>query len=98
MTFIQIVEFGTGRIDELNSFFDAWIVRTERQRIPHRAILQADRDAPNRYVLTVEFPSREQGMLNSARPQTAEFAAFLSDIADGPLGFRNFDVLRDDRL
>src|SRR4051794_14015200 len=98
MTFIQMVEFSTSRIDELNAFFDGWITRTEGQRIPHRALLQADRDAGNRYVLTVEFVSHEQGMLNSARPQTAEFAAFLNEIADGPLGFCNLDVLRDDRL
>ena len=37
-------------------------------------------------------------MENSSRPQTGEFAAFLNAIADGPLTFRNLDVLREEQL
>jgi hypothetical protein len=92
--FTQIVEFATGRIDELNTYFDEWIDRSEGDRIAHRAVLQADRDTPGAYLLTVEFSSRDEALANSARPRTGEFAAFLAEIADGPLGFRNLDVLR----
>jgi len=98
VTFTQIVEFATGRIEELNSYFDDWIARSEGDRIPHRAVLLADRDTPGTYVLTVEFSSRETAIENSARPRTGEFSAFLGQIADGPLGFRSFDVLRVEDL
>ena len=98
MKFAQNVSFTTGRIDELNSYFDDWIARSEGDRIPHRAVLLADRDTPGAYVLTVEFSSRETAIENSARPRTGEFSAILGQIADGPLGFRSFDVLRVEDL
>ena len=46
----------------------------------------------------VEFSSYDQGMENSNRPATAEFAAFLAGICDGPPTFRNLDVLREEDL
>jgi hypothetical protein len=98
MKFTQNVSFTTDRIDELNSYFDDWIARSEGDRIPHRAILLSDRDTPGSYQLTVEFASREAAVENSARPRTTEFAGFLGQISDGPLGFRSFDVLRVEDL
>ena len=79
MTFRQIIEFRTSRIDDFNAYFDDWIRASEGDRIPHRAVLQADRDAENVYLLTVEFSSHEQAMENSVRPRTGEFARFLGD-------------------
>ena len=98
MRFIQIVEFTTSRIIDLDQYFDAWIIRTQGDRIPHRAVVTKDRDEDNKYVLTVEFASHDQGMENSNRPATAEFASFLAEISDGPLAFRNLDVLREEDL
>jgi hypothetical protein len=96
MKFTQIIEFSTSRIDEFNANLDAWMARTEGRRIPHRAVLRRDRDAENVYLLMVEFSSYETGMENSSRPETGEFAAFLREISDGALGFRNLDVLREE--
>jgi hypothetical protein len=98
MKFAQIIEFRTSRITELNLYLDSWMARTEGDRIPHRAVLTEDRDADNRYLLTVEFASHGLGVENSHRPATAEFAAFLAGIAEGPPTFRNFDVLRQEDL
>jgi hypothetical protein len=96
--FTQIVEFTTDRIDELNSYFDDWIARSEGDRVPHRAVIQADRDKPGTYLLIVEFASPELAMENSGRPRTAEFGAFLGTIIDAPPTFRNLDVLREEDL
>ena len=71
-----------------------WKVATEGRRIPHRAVLTKDRDREDVYLLTVVFSSYEQAMENSSRPETAEFAAFLGKISEGPLTFRNLDELR----
>jgi hypothetical protein len=98
MKFAQIIEFETSRIDEFNANLDAWMVRSEGHRVPHRAVLRRDRDAENRYLLMVEFSSYERGMENSNRPETAEFATFLAGMCDGPLKFRNLDVLREENL
>ena len=98
MKFAQIIEFRTSRIDEFNANLDRWMTTTQGRRIPHRAVLRQDRDAENLYLLMVEFSSYDQGMENSNRPETGEFAASLADICDGPMKFRNLDVLRDEDL
>lgn len=98
MRFAQTIEFRTSRIDDLNSYFDAWIARTEGERIPHLAGLHRDRDSADVYQLVVEFSSHATGMENSGRPQTGEFATFLASICEGPMTFRSFDVLREDQL
>ena len=98
MKFAQIIEFTTGRIDDFNTRLDEWTARSEGHRIPHRAVLRRDRDTPDRYLLMVEFASYEQGMENSSRPETGEFAAFLAGISDSALTFRNLDVLREEDL
>ena len=98
MKFTQIIEFTTTRIDEFNANLDAWMTKTEGDRIPHRAVLRRDRDADNVYLLLVEFASHEEGMKNSSRPATGEFAAFLTEISDGEPTFRNLDVVREEDL
>jgi hypothetical protein len=98
MKFTQIIDFQTRRIEDLNNYFDAWIARTNGQRVPHRAVMHRDRDADHVYQLVVEFVSFETGMENSRRPQTGEFASYLASICDGPLKFRNLDVLRIEQL
>jgi hypothetical protein len=98
MKFAQIIEFSTGRIDEFNAGLDKWMASTEGHRVPHRAVLRGDRDVLNRYLLMVEFASYEQGMENSGRAETGEFAAFLAGISDSALTFRNLDVLREEDL
>ena len=98
MKFAQIIEFTTTRIDEFNTNLDAWMAKSDGHRIPHRAVLRSDRDADNVYLLMVEFSSYEEGMENSSRPETGEFAAFLSEISEGALKFRNLDVLREEDL
>src|SRR4249920_1552204 len=98
MKFAQIIEFTTARIDEFNAGLDEWMATSDGHRIPHRAVLRRDRDAQDRYLLMVEFASYEVGMENSSRPETGEFAAFLAKLCDGPLKFRNLDVLREEDL
>jgi hypothetical protein len=98
MKFAQLIEFRTSRIDDFNANLDAWMTRTEGNRIPHRAVLSRERDADDQYLLMVDFPSYDQGMENSKRPETSEFAAFLARISEGPLTFRNLDVLREEDL
>jgi hypothetical protein len=98
MKFAQIIEFATGRIDEFNAGLDEWLARSEGHRIPHRAVLRRDRAAQDHFLLMVEFASYEQGMENSGRPETGDFATFLAGISDSSLTFRNLDVLREEDL
>jgi hypothetical protein len=95
MPFIQIIEYKTSRIDELNAALDDWLKATEGKRAASRGAQTKDRDATNTYVQIVEFPSYEEAMANSSLAETSEFAAKLASLCDGPPSFRNLDVLRE---
>ena len=99
MKFTQIIEFPTSRIDDFNAHLDAWITETEGHRIPHRAVV-LHRTATPRTSTCSRWSSRPTTMAwrTPAAPRPAEFAAFLAAISDGPLAFRNLDVLRTEDL
>jgi quinol monooxygenase YgiN len=98
MSFVQIIEFTTSRIDEAEAVMDEWVTATEGKRAASRALLTEDRDHPGSYVQIVEFPSYEQAMDNSALPETSAFASRLLALCDGQPSFRNLDVRRTDAL
>ena len=95
MSFLQIIEFTSSRVDELDALLDEWLERTQGKRTAIRGVQARDRDRPNTYVQIVEFPSYEEAMANSELPETAEVAARLAELCDGPPTFRNLDVARD---
>jgi hypothetical protein len=96
MTFIQIIEFQTNRIDELQALMDEWLAATEGQRTATRAVTTGDLDRPGTYVQIVEFPSFDVAMENSDLPATSDFAEKMMELCEGPATFRNLDVLRDE--
>jgi hypothetical protein len=96
--FIQIIEYKTSRLDELNVALDAWLDKTSGTRAATRGVQTRDRDAANTYVQIVEFPSYEEAMANSRLPETGEFAAQLAALCDGPPTFRNLEVLREEQM
>ncbi|MEV6876821.1 hypothetical protein [Amycolatopsis sp. NPDC051128] len=96
--FVQTIEFNTTRIDELTSAMDAWLAETEGSRVPTRGVLTKDRDRADTYVQIVEFPSYEEAMENSNRPETTAFAKSMAELCDGPAVFRNLDVLREEAM
>jgi hypothetical protein len=98
MPFIQIIEYKTSRIDELDAALDVWLEKTAGKRAATRGVQTQDRDAENTYVQIVEFPSYEDAMANSKLPETSEFAEQLASLCDGPPTFRNLDVLREELM
>lgn len=98
MTFVQIIEYTTSRADGLDALFEEWVERTEGTRTATRVAQTRDRDRPNTYVQIVEFPSYEQAMANSELPETAEVAARLTELCDGPPTFRNLDIVQEMRM
>jgi hypothetical protein len=96
MKFVQLIEFKTGDIDAFNRTLDDWLAKTTGIRTVSRAMQGKDRDNEGTYINIIEFPSYEAAMENSNRPETAEFAASLAKLCDGPPTFRNFDVTREE--
>jgi hypothetical protein len=96
--FIQIIEYKSSRIEELNAALDGWLEATKGKRAATRGVQTKDRDTPNTYVQIVEFPSYEEAMANSNLPETSEFAAKLASLCNGSPTFRNLDVLREEQM
>jgi quinol monooxygenase YgiN len=96
--FVQLIEFKTGDIDAFNRTLDEWLAKTSGVRTSSRGMQGRDRDNERTYINIVEFPSYEAAMENSNRPETAEFAAQLAKLCDGPPTFRNLDVIREEDM
>jgi len=98
MRFIQMFEFTTTRIDEVDALMEKWVAQSEGRRRVDRSVLTAYRDRPQTYVQIVEFASYEEAMQNSALPETAEFAQGLAELCEEPPRFRNLELVRTDEL
>lgn len=90
--FIQVIEWSTSRIDEVQE-----LGRARRDEMsqdgPVRVSVTADRNTPGRYMTIVEFPSYEAAMQNSKDPRTDEFARQMAALCDGPPVFHDLDVI-----
>jgi hypothetical protein len=94
MTFIQIIEYTTDRFDEMQALGEQ-MRQTYAADAKFTALtMTKDRDAQNRYVTIVEFPSYEEAMANSSAPETQEFAAQMQQLSTSAPRFLNLDVVR----
>jgi hypothetical protein len=98
MGFIQIIDYRSSRVEDMQGVEEEWIKATEGQRTARRSILCRDRNDPDRYVEVVFFDSYESAMQNSALPATAAFADKLAGLTEGPQTFRDLDVITDREL
>lgn len=92
--FVQIIEFKSSRIDEIQALADERSPRLREGSTVQRVTMTADRDRPGYYFTIAEFDSYESAMENSNRPETNEFAAQMAKLCDGPPTFYNLDVHR----
>ncbi len=90
--FVQIIEFRTSRLDEMKALSEEFRDRRADATFV-RGLVTADRDREGVYRMIVEFPSYEEAMANSHRPETDEFAGRMAELCDGPPSFYNLDVI-----
>ena len=95
MAFVQVIEFRTSKIDEMERVGDAWQAAIGSDRKARRRLLCKDRDTAGRYFNIVMFDSYEQAMENSNHPTTQEFSNKMMALADGPATFYNLEVVDD---
>jgi quinol monooxygenase YgiN len=96
MKFVQIIEYKTSRIDEVDKLTDEYVKNTEGKRSNGHAMRTKDRDNPGTYLEIVEFESYDAAMRNNDLPETQDFASKMMAICDGEPIFRNLDVQRED--
>ncbi|MCU1454700.1 MAG: hypothetical protein JWN46_2846 [Acidimicrobiales bacterium] len=95
MGFVQIIEFRTSKIDEMEKVGDQWEAAAGGDRTAERRVLCEDRDNAGRYFNIVFFDSYEAAMENSNLPATQEFSQKMMALADGEPTFYNLDVIED---
>lgn len=92
--FVQIIEYTTSKRDEMDKINEEFLAATEGRRTVARAIETSDRDQPNRYIDIIEFPSYEEAMKTNNLPETGAMAEKMTALCDGPVIFRNLDVMQ----
>ncbi len=93
--FIQIIEYKTSRIDEVDKMLDEFVNSTQGKRTTSRVSSTADRDQPNTYVDIVEFPSYDAAQKNNELPEVQRISEQMAKLTDGAPIFRNLDVRRE---
>ncbi|MFJ8488331.1 hypothetical protein ACIRBZ_08065 [Streptomyces sp. NPDC094038] len=94
MTFVQIIDFETDRIDELKALADEMGSRLGgRENSPTRRLILRDRSRPGHYLGVIEFNSYEEAMQNSSDPETSKFAEQMAALCTRPPSFTDCDVV-----
>lgn len=96
MGFVQILEYQTSRIEELEALareFREQSANTPGVAKPLRGTITADTERPGYYLSIIEFESQEVAMEASNRPETQEFFGRMSGLMEGPPKFYNLDVV-----
>ncbi|GAP51486.1 hypothetical protein [Streptomyces azureus] len=94
MKFVQIIDFETERMDEMERVFEEAGRRfAGRPGGPTQRMLLKDRDNPRRYLALIEFDSYEEAMRNSNDPETSRMAEQLSALCIGERVYTNCDLV-----
>ncbi|WP_406199164.1 ester cyclase [Kitasatospora sp. NBC_01560] len=95
MTFVQIIECKTDRLDDLNRLMDTWAEQTRGRRTAGHAMVTTNRADSKHVVEIVEFASYEEAMQNSHLPETDRIFREMVALCEEPPTFTDLDVVRD---
>ncbi|MEV8624236.1 ester cyclase [Streptomyces sp. NPDC051079] len=98
MSFVQIIDCKTSRIDDLNRLMDEWVEQTKGKRTATHSIVGTDRSDASHVVEIVEFPSYDVAMRNSQLPETDRIFREMVALCDEMPTFTDLDVVRDEAL
>ncbi|WP_251059718.1 ester cyclase [Streptomyces sp. ISL-112] len=98
MSFVQMIDFRSKHIDELNKVMDSWAEATSGKRTATHAMTGHDRSDASHLVEIVEFPSYAEAMRNSNLPETERFFREMVALCETEPSFTDLDVIRDEHL
>ncbi|MEJ3748206.1 ester cyclase [Actinomycetes bacterium KLBMP 9797] len=98
MTFVQIIDCKTDKVDDVSRLLDTWVEQTQGRRTATHATLAKDRADSHHVVEIVEFPSYEEAMRNSNLPETDRIFQELVALCEMPPRFTDLDIVRDEQL
>jgi hypothetical protein len=91
--FVQTLSFTCHDEDALMALFDEWGSETAGEIGYWQSVVMKDRDKPDCFTVWVQFPSYEEAMRNSERPETDASAKKLFALVDGEVEYRNYDLV-----
>jgi hypothetical protein len=95
MSFMQVIEVRTNRIEELEAMDAEYEKATAGRNTVRRSIVTRDRNDPERYLIHVFFDSYESAMANSSLPETAALAEKMGPLLLAPPIFHDLDIIED---
>lgn len=94
MSFTQIMSVHTPDADRLKELIAGWHADQHGKAPGYQgARLLADREQPDRWLVEVDFTSREEADRNNERPETEDWARKLRALAEGEPGYRDYDLV-----
>ena len=90
--FVQIIEYETDKPEEMKALRNEMRDDMGDTASFGRLVVTQDRDNPRRYLIIVEFPSYEEAMANSNRPEVDEMAKKMTALTKGGPKYHNLDV------
>jgi predicted ester cyclase len=98
MTFVQLIDCKTSRLDEMNRLMDRWVEQTKGKRTATHNVVAKDRSDASHVVEIVEFPSYEEAMRNSGLPETDQVFREMVALCEEEPTFTDLEVVRDEQL
>ena len=93
MSFTQVMTVRTNETDQLRQLIAGWHDEQHGAAPGYQgARLLADREQPDRWLIEVDFASREEADRNNARPETESWAQRLRDLAEGEPEYHDYDL------
>jgi quinol monooxygenase YgiN len=91
--FVQVLEFTTTDLDGVRKVLTRWEEAIGDAKTVLGWQLTRDLTSEDRYLQIVSFPSREAATRNSDHPATTEFAIEFAQLCEGPVVFRDLEVI-----
>ncbi len=98
MSFVQIIECRTKRMEELSALDREYEASLGDRTTVRRSMVTRDRNDPDKFLILVFFDSYEDAMTNSNYPETSALAEKMGPLLDAPPVFHDLDVVEDRTL
>jgi hypothetical protein len=98
MKFIQLIDYKTTRVDEVQALLTRWIEATGGIRTATCTTVGRDRDDPTHFIEILQFPAYDEAMRNSNLPETSKVHEEFASLCVESPKFVNLDVIRDERI
>lgn len=98
MKFIQLIDYKTTRVDDVQALLTRWIETTGGIRTATRTTVGRDRNDPAHFIEILQFPDYEEALRNSNLPETNTIHEEFASLCVEYPRFINLDVIRDERI